>query len=445
VNRKLLFLSSLLLLLTFFILFISNLVTPSPAIFTKGTIVGSVDVSGKTFDEGVKMLEKVFSDPVYLNFRDSSRAVTLREIGLDFDPATLEKALVICRIRNPSLFCTNLIPDTNQRAMGSSSSDAVTIDETALNTYLDSLEEEVQFMAQNTVISYDDYSFRVPSSEARVKIDRSSILESYISDLVSPSQVKIRVRTDTTDNTDLQKTKTDNLIETISQPLLIKYGRNPVHIPKENLKSFFVTREVEGLVYGYILEEKVSEYLNELHEKYGSEDVVVMHPEAIRAIRHALLLRAANTQINNAVILPLEGKPRTDGSLHDVYLEVIKSQQRLYRFEQGKLVKTYIISTGLTWETPPGTYSILGKQKMTISYFGNWYMPDYLPIGLIKGQYKFGFHAIPYHMDGSGNIYSRDPNTMGSPATGGCIQLQPDEATELFEWAVVGVPVYIYE
>jgi len=81
---------------------------------------------------------------------------------------------------------------------------------------------------------------------------------------------------------------------------------------------------------------------------------------------------------------------------------------------------------------------------MTISYFGNWYMPYYLPVGTVNG-YRFGFHEIPYHMDGAGNIYSRDPNTMGSPATGGCIQLTNIDAMELFAWAEVGTPVYIYE
>ena len=34
---------------------------------------------------------------------------------------------------------------------------------------------------------------------------------------------------------------------------------------------------------------------------------------------------------------------------------------------------------------------------------------------------------------------------MGSPATGGCIQLTYDDSLELFEWAQVGTPVYIYE
>ncbi|EKD99899.1 MAG: hypothetical protein ACD_22C00139G0001 [uncultured bacterium] len=72
-------------------------------------------------------------------------------------------------------------------------------------------------------------------------------------------------------------------------------------------------------------------------------------------------------------------------------------------------------------------------------------MPNYLPIGYIQGKYRFGFHAIPYHMDGNGNIYSRDPNTMGSPATGGCIQLSPKDAEELFNWARVDMPVYVYD
>ncbi len=72
-------------------------------------------------------------------------------------------------------------------------------------------------------------------------------------------------------------------------------------------------------------------------------------------------------------------------------------------------------------------------------------MPWYLPIGTINGPYYFGFHEVPYHMDYQGMIYSRDPETIGSPATGGCIQVLKGQAKEIFDWAEVGTPVYITE
>ncbi len=315
-----------------------------------------------------------------------------------------------------------------------------------LDSYLTSLEDDYKFLAKNTVISFDDFSFRTPSEHAKVKMDRTQFSsEEAVLQLVTSPQVKVRLNLDTVDDINIQKVKTQELIEKISEPILIKYGRNPVYITKEAIKSFIELKEDGGVLTGYIVYNKVSEYLDDLDDMYASTDLVVLHHDSVEAIRRAILFKATDYQVNNAIILPLEGKPRTNGEKHDVYLEVIKSQQRLYRFEKGKLVKTYVVSTGLTWETPPGEYKILAKQKMTISYTGNWYMPNYLPIGYIQGKYRFGFHAIPYHMDGNGNIYSRDPNTMGSPATGGCIQLSPKDAEELFNWARVDMPVYVYD
>ncbi len=361
--------------------------------------------------ERKSQLEKALDKTLYFNSQDTSRAVTFNEIGIYYD----------------------------------STSESIYINREKLDNYLIELEREYAYLSNNTIISFENYSFQVPSDKAKIKLYRApfSTNESILN-LVTNPEVKLRLYLDTLDDPDLQKQKTDSHIEKITSPLLIKYGRNPIYIPKATLKDFIVS-EGQNPITARIDYDKVSQYLDTLHEKYKTDDVNVIHKEAVDAIRRSLLFRAADYQVNNAVILPIQGNPKSDGSLHDVYLEVIKSQQRLYRFEHGKLVKTYIVSTGLTWETPPGEYSIQGKQKITISYTGNWYMPDYLPIGTINGSYRFGFHAIPYHMDGNGNIFSRDPNTMGSPATGGCIQLTPEEATELFEWAWVGIPVYVYE
>jgi lipoprotein-anchoring transpeptidase ErfK/SrfK len=350
--------------------------------------------------------------PLYLNLDDTSRSITLQEVGVNYDMEN----------------------------------DVISINNVVLEKYFSELESEYDYMSKNTIISLEEYSFRTPSEKARIKIDRTKIGDKYfISDLIEQGDFKLKVELDTVDDPELQLKRTEEIVYKMSGPLLVKYGRQPVTIPADTVRSFIDIVQ-EGQVYkGTVSDTSVSDYLNSLHEKYASPSVVVNHQYSVDFVRRAILYRATDYQVNNALILPLEGRPVSNGEKHDVYLEVIKSQQRLYRFEQGKLVKTYIISTGLTWETPPGDYKILGKDRMAMSYTGNWYMPHYLPIGLIKGQYRFGFHAIPYHMDGAGNIYSRDPNTMGSPATGGCIQLTPEEAEELFNWARIGIPVYIYE
>jgi lipoprotein-anchoring transpeptidase ErfK/SrfK len=410
-------------------------------ILAENTFFGNMNIGKMNPKEAVLQIRNILENPIYLNADLSSRAVTLDEIGIGYDLMQLSaaaKTQCLLEIRSSSRLCIGNKTEEFKN-------DVMTVDEAKLKAYLKDLEGDFDFITENTQISYEDYSFVAPGKNAEVKIDYDDFLSSLKTAVADVSKIKIRISIETEDSVNQQKTESAALIDKITAPLLIKYGRNPIYIQKADLLNFIDSYETAGTYKNYILEEKIEEYLESLGEKYGSDDVKVIMPDAVKAIQNALILKAANYEVNNAVILPLEGKPRTNGEKHDIYLEVIKSQQRLYRFENGELVKTYIISTGLTWETPSGEFSVLGKQKMTISYFGNWYMPDYLPIGVINGQYRFGFHSIPYHMDGYGNIYSRDPNTMGSPATGGCIQLKPEEATELFEWAEIGTPVYIYE
>lgn len=434
-SKKLLLIFAFLAITIFAVILIPN---RKVVVYSNDATFGQLDISNLTEGQGSKILYEAISKPIYLNIKSKSRAVTLEEIGVSLDSTKLKQLTKTCRSKTLQLFCkSNNIGET-------SAGDVIVIDREKLSLYLDDLEAELQFLADNTITSFEDYTFRAVSPEATVVLDRSQFLNKReLMEMLSEERLTISLDL-TLENLSNQKAVTETLINQMSYPLLIKYGRNPIYIPTDLVSSFLGTIQKDENTYGIVKEDEIQKYLNELHDQYANEDVIVLEKEAVDAIQRALLFRATNYEINNAVILPIEGKPASGGELHDVYLEVVKSQQRLYRFENGELVKTYVVSTGLTWETPPGEYQVLGKQKMTISYFGNWYMPHYLPIGTVYG-YRFGFHAIPYHLDATGNIYSRDPNTMGSPATGGCIQLTPEEARELFEWAEVGTPVYIYE
>lgn len=409
-------------------------------VFRRGSTIGNLNLSGKRWHEGYDLLFSKINSPFYINFENKSQATTLADMGVSINRDKLTKLTKTCRFNSLRFLCRNT---TNEKV---DPKETITIDNQKLQEYLSNLESEIKFLATNTIISFDDYSFRIPSEEANILLDKSNFEDKKkLIDMVTSLNSRVTFKPIILDNKEQQKLATEKLISNMSYPLLIKYGRNPIHIPATQISDFIMKETKEdGFLYGIVNAQKVSDYLRKLKEAYGSQDIVVVHDRAVEAVQRALLYRATDYQINNAVVLPLEGNPKTNGELHDVYLELIKSQQRLYRFEQGKLTKTYIVSTGLTWETPSGRFEILGKTRLTISYSGNWYMPYYLPIGTISG-YRFGFHEIPYHLDAAGNIYARDISTMGSPATGGCIQLNKNDAVELFEWVKIGVPVYIHE
>lgn len=437
-SKVILLVLSVFLFFTFFFYF--GFINPKPVtIFKKGTIIGSYNLSNKSWNTAYPDLLTKLSRPIYLSLTSKSQSITPEEIGISIDRDRLAKLTKTCRFPFLKLLCKNT---SNEKIDPES---VIIVDNEKLGAFIQSLEKEVQYLAQNTVISFEDYSFRAVSPEAGVLIDKSLFeTKSGIARLITSEDIKIKLSPTPIDNVENQHEATRLLIKNMSYPLLIKYGGHPVYIPTDKIGGFIKGEVRDVYLYGVTNFDEISRYLGELQKLYENDAIKVIQKEAVMAIQRALLYRSADYKINSAIILPLEGLPKTNGELHDAYMEVIKSQQRAYRFEHGKLTKIYIVSTGITWDTPAGNYHVLGKQKMTISYFGSWYMPYYIPIGTING-YRFGFHEIPYHMDANGNIYSRDPNTMGSPATGGCIQLYRDDAVELFNWAQVDMPVYVYE
>ncbi|MBT6401382.1 L,D-transpeptidase [candidate division WWE3 bacterium] len=408
-------------------------------VFKSGTQVGNINLSRTAWDLGYASLTSRLTTPFYINLESKSRGVTPEELGITLDRDKLAKMSSTCRTKLFRLFCKNT---SNENI---DPNNVFILDQEKIDLFWEDLNKEVSFLAENNIVSFEDNTFRALSPEATVSLNRETFdTPEGIASIITTDNFVVDLEIVSEDNKELQKTTTESLIAEISAPLLIKYGRNAIYISSENVASFITSIEKDDFFFGQINKEPIARYMEDLAEEFASEDIKVVKDLAVESIVRAMLFRAANYEINNAVILPLEGNPKSDGSLHDEYLEIIKSQQRLYKFKNGELIKTYIVSTGLTWETPPGQYEVLGKQKMTISYYDDWYMPNYLPIGTING-YFFGFHEIPYHMDAAGNIYSRDANTMGSPATGGCIQLAPGDSLEVFDNTPVGTPVYIHE
>ena len=120
---------------------------------------------------------------------------------------------------------------------------------------------------------------------------------------------------------------------------------------------------------------------------------------------------------------------------------VIKSEQKMYIYENGNLLRTTPVTTGRTnWPTDPGTYSILTKERnrrlqgsgqgATWNVFVNYWM-------LFNAAEEEGIHDAPWR---NGNFGGSDYVTNGSR---GCVNTPDDTIAWLFDWAYVGMPVII--
>jgi lipoprotein-anchoring transpeptidase ErfK/SrfK len=109
---------------------------------------------------------------------------------------------------------------------------------------------------------------------------------------------------------------------------------------------------------------------------------------------------------------------------------VSTQKQRIYAYENGQLVHSYLVSTGL-----PDSPTVLGDFKIYVKYTATdmkgpgYYLPS-VPYTMYFYQ-GYGIHGTYWH------------NSFGRPMSHGCVNLPTPEAKWFFDWADVGTPVRV--
>ncbi|RPI93834.1 MAG: LysM peptidoglycan-binding domain-containing protein [Chloroflexi bacterium] len=109
---------------------------------------------------------------------------------------------------------------------------------------------------------------------------------------------------------------------------------------------------------------------------------------------------------------------------------VATDQQRVFAYENGQLVHSHLVSTGL-----PDTPTVLGDFKIYVKYTADdmsgpdYYLPS-VPYTMYFHQ-GYGIHGTYWH------------NSFGRPMSHGCVNLPTPEAEWFFNWAEVGTPVRV--
>lgn len=131
-------------------------------------------------------------------------------------------------------------------------------------------------------------------------------------------------------------------------------------------------------------------------------------------------VNSKNTVITIPNKLPPDG--RTDV---DRYVRVDLSEQRMYAYERGYQVNSFLVSSGLPrTPTPPGEYHIQRKIYSHL-YSGPGY---YLPNTLYNLQFRphYYLHGAYWH------------NNFGHPMSHGCVNIHYRDAKWLFDWMQTG-------
>lgn len=121
------------------------------------------------------------------------------------------------------------------------------------------------------------------------------------------------------------------------------------------------------------------------------------------------------------------------------YIEVRLDEQRLYAYENGRVVKTFLVSTGIAkYPTPLGMYAVLAKiQKKDYTWTYGPDNPDNYDIKDVEWNLRFA-PSLYLH-------YAFWHNNFGHRMSHGCVNINLENSKWVYGWADVGTPVIIKE
>lgn len=118
------------------------------------------------------------------------------------------------------------------------------------------------------------------------------------------------------------------------------------------------------------------------------------------------------------------------------WIEIDLSEQKLYLKEGNKTMSSFLVSTGKWAPTPTGQWRIWTKLRYTrmsggSKALGTYYNLPNVPYTMFYNQ-GYGIHGAYWH------------NNFGNPMSHGCVNMKPEEAGIVFNWASVGTRVVIH-
>lgn len=114
------------------------------------------------------------------------------------------------------------------------------------------------------------------------------------------------------------------------------------------------------------------------------------------------------------------------------WIDVDLSEQMLRAYEGKKLLRSFLVSTGKAQTpTPIGIYHIWIKLRYDDMSGPGYYLRNVPFVMYFSGGY--GIHGTYWHTN------------YGTPMSHGCVNMEPESAEWLFNWAVPGTKVEVHE
>lgn len=145
-------------------------------------------------------------------------------------------------------------------------------------------------------------------------------------------------------------------------------------------------------------------------------------------------------QAGTELVIPSKDKLIPLPAIPNKRIVINLSQQRLWAYQDGKVLNKYIISTGIDRSpTQPGVFQVQSHDINAYASVWDLYMPHFLGIYEAWPGFMNGIHGLPTLSSGR-RLWA---NILGKPASYGCVILDLGAAEWLYNWAEDGVVVEI--
>jgi len=418
------------------------------------TYLGKINVSGLTKEQIIKRISSFYDEPVQIKIRNRMYTMNYKHIGVILDQATTVRMIFENNSKpfpeNITSYFQSLFSQKMILPSLVFSQDFINFGETSRFNFTQKQDEVIVDNTNKTLLLKDN--------EDLYRIDLShfqSILLFHFGDkkaVLEPQLVQV-INTDKKDKIDAKNNK---LIDVFSAPINIVIQDDgkliSTFISSNELKRIYDVSYVNGeVVYTphedlltSLIDNKVDPMLN----RDKKIDLKTLKTNVLSAFTSRVQGKQSGPLLASTVLSPLKEVEQTNthGEIAGRYIEISISKQKMYLWDQGQMIKSYTVSTGLYYPTPAGHFNIINKAPEGYSDIFNVYMPWWMAFyyGWAGGQDAyFGIHELPYWYVGQ-EKKQRPREFLGSPHTGGCVSLDIGAAKEVYDFSFVGMDVVIF-
>ncbi len=153
------------------------------------------------------------------------------------------------------------------------------------------------------------------------------------------------------------------------------------------------------------------------------------HGVTVGFIKQANALSSDKLMVGKSLIIPQS----------KLSVLVDRSDNKLYLNEDGKLLKTYTVSTGANNSTPVGVFKVTDKLENP-----TWYKTGaVIPPGSKDNQ--LGTRWMGITAKGYGIHGTTEPEKLGQSVSAGCVRMKNEEVEELFSLIPSGTEITIQD